>query len=119
MTAAPAVATAVPNSARFWAIYMSQMHGTCSASTLATMTGLDASAAQSCLSSLIRDGVITPKRIMSRVVGSQANKPHQPSKWRERIQKFMDDKRSVAQPQSAEPETVEIPNEVTDQDTQS
>lgn len=116
LAGAPVIATAVPNGARFWAIYMSTMHGTCSAKTLSNMTGLDMSAARNCLSKLISDGVITPTRIMSNIAKSQANRPDEPSKWRERVKKFMDEKQPTEQQLDMVSETDEIEDEEIDQD---
>ena len=96
LTAAPAVATAVPNGARFWAIYMSQLQGTCSAKTLSTMTGLDVSAAQGVLSRMIGDRVITPTHFISKAINTHANKTTKPSQWKDRVQKFVDGKKTSA-----------------------
>ena len=96
LSAAPVAASTVPNAARFWAIYMSQLHGSCSASTLSTMTGIDATAAQGYLSRMITDGVIKPTNIISKAINAQANKSNRPSQWTERMQKFTQEKTQTA-----------------------
>lgn len=98
LAATPAVTSTVPNGARFWAIYMSHLHGNCSAKTLSTMTGMDVSAAQNCLTSLINDGVIKPTRLLGKVAGSHANTQQKPSKWKERVKKFIDEKQEENEP---------------------
>lgn len=106
MTAAPVASTAVPNGARFWAIYMSHLHGTCSPQTLATMTGLDVSVAQTHLTKLISDGVLKPTNLFGRMAASNTKQPQGPSKWRKRVEKFMEEK----QPPESE-EQVEVEQE--------
>jgi hypothetical protein len=113
LTVAPVTATAIPNGARFWAIYMSQLHGTCSAKTLSTMTGLDISAAQGVLTRMIGDGIITPTRMISKAINTQANKTTKPSQWKDRVQKFVDEKKASATP----PTTDEVENDVSDKAT--
>ncbi len=108
LTAAPAVSAAIPNGARFWAIYMSQLHGTCTAKTLSTMTGLDVTSAQGFLSRMIGDGVITPTQLVSKVMKTQANQSGQPSKFKKRMQKFVEEKR---------PATIHEFDEIDDQTT--
>jgi hypothetical protein len=95
LSAAPVAATAVPNAARFWAIYMSQLHGTCTARTLSTMTGVDAATAQGYLSRMIGDGVITPTDIVRKAINAQTNSAKRPSQWKERVQKFVDEKKTT------------------------
>jgi hypothetical protein len=95
LTAAPVAATAVPNAARFWAIYMSQLHGTCTARTLSTMTGLDTATAQGYLSRMIGDGVITPTDIVSKALNARSTNSKQPSQWKERAQKFLEEKKQT------------------------
>jgi hypothetical protein len=70
LRAAPVAATAIPTQARFWAIYMSQLHGTCTPAALSTMTGATPEVARGYLSQLISQNVITPTNIMSRTVSS-------------------------------------------------
>lgn len=91
LATAPA-ATAIPNSARFWAIYMSQLNGTCSAKTLSTMTGLDMTAAQGYLSRMVNEGIITPTRMVSKIAEVQANRAQRPSSLRDRLQKMSKEK---------------------------
>jgi len=107
LTAAPAVATAVPNTARFWAIYMSHLHGSVSAKTLSVMTGLDVSVAQSHLTKLLSDGVIKPNHLLTRLAESNANSSQEPSKWRERLKKFTEEKQESVE----EPEAIETDDE--------
>jgi len=105
LTTAPAVATVVPNTARFWAIYMSHLHGTVSAKTLSVMTGLDVSVAQTHLTKLVSDGVIKPNHLLTRLAESNANSSQEPSKWRERLKKFTEEKQDAASdPEITEPE---------------
>lgn len=116
MTAAPATAGAVPSAARFWAIYMTHLHGTVSAKTLSIMTGLDASVAQSHITSLISDGVIKPNNLLMRLAESNANSSEEPSKWRERLKKFAEEKQEETVEQDEGLETAEISEDVEDGD---
>lgn len=62
--AAPVAAVAtVPSQARFWAIYMSALHGTCTPRALQVMLNISASEAQGYLTQLIAQGVITPSNL--------------------------------------------------------
>jgi hypothetical protein len=110
LTAAPA-ATAIPNSARFWAIYMSHLHGTCSAKTLSTMTGLDASVTQGYLSRMVSEGIIKPTRMASTIAEVQANRASKPSGLRDRLQKFANEKsesvKEAVKSEVLEPQEVE------------
>lgn len=116
IAAAPAATTAIPNAARFWAIYMSQLHGTCSAGTLATMTGVDTATAQGYLTRMIGDGVITPTDIIRKAINTQTSNTKPSSQWKERVQKFVDDKKpTAATPQNVENEATEIAAEEVDQ----
>ena len=107
LTAAPASGTTVPNAARFWAIYMSQMHGTCSAHTLSTMTGIDASTAQGYLSRMIGDGVIKPTNIVSKAINMQNKASKSPSQWKERMKKIADERAPAPQSGGTESDLVE------------
>ena len=107
LTAAPASGTAVPNAARFWAIYMSQMHGTCTAHTLSTMTGIDASTAQGYLSRMIGDGVIKPTNIVSKAIDMQNKASKSPSQWKERMKKIADERAPAPQSGGTESDLVE------------
>lgn len=61
----PKAATPVPANMRFWAVYMSQLHGTCSPKMLATMTKVSEGAAQSELSKLVSQGVLQPAQMLT------------------------------------------------------
>jgi len=65
---------AIPNTARFWAIYMSHLHGTCTPEALAKISGVSVRAAKGYLSAMISDGVITTTR-MAAVVPKAVQKP--------------------------------------------
>ena len=58
-TAAKSAASA-PKSAKFWAIYLSRLHGAVSPHTLGQFTGLNAASAAAAHSQLITGNVITP-----------------------------------------------------------
>lgn len=116
LASAPAVATTVPNGARFWAIYMSHLHGNCSAKTLSTMTGMDIPAAQNCLTSLISDGVIKPTRLLGKVAESHANTAQKPSRWKERVKKFIDEKQEEIAPPESEVDVEATNDETEDHD---
>lgn len=62
---------AVPNAARFWAIYMSHLHGQCSPATLAKMTKIDVTQAQGYLTKLMNDGVIKPNPFLKNTLSHQ------------------------------------------------
>ena len=97
----------MPNAARFWAIYMSQMHGTCTAHTLSTMTGIDASTAQGYLSRMIGDGVIKPTNIVSKAINMQNKASKSPSQWKERMKKIADERAPAPQSGGTESDLVE------------
>lgn len=110
--AAPSVA--VPNAARFWAIYMSHLHGTVSAKSIATMTGIGQAEAQRHLTTLLADGVIRPHNVFaqaSKVI--RTSDKAQPRSWREKLENYLfdDDSQEPENEQKqvthTEPETTE------------
>lgn len=62
LPAASAPAIAVPTQARFWAIYMSALHGQCTPRTLQVALNIPAAEAKGYITQLIADGVIKPNR---------------------------------------------------------
>ena len=81
---------AIPKPARFWAIYMSHLHGTCTPASLAKATGINPSVAQGYLSRLIADGVLTPTNIVSKAISAKAvQSPDQPTDISKRMKKFL------------------------------
>lgn len=60
--AAPAVS--VPSQARYWAIYMDSLHGTCTPKALQTMLNIPASQAEGYLSQMMLDGTIKPNHLL-------------------------------------------------------
>jgi hypothetical protein len=85
----PAASAAIPNPARFWAIYMSHLHGTCSPQTLAKVTGIDASLTKGYLSRLLSEGVLSPPNMAAKVMSAQAKPTQKPSGLRKRLDKFL------------------------------
>ena len=65
--AAPAIAS-VPANARFWAIYMSGLHGECPPQTLQTMLNIPATEARNYIGQLVADGTIKPNPLLRRTL---------------------------------------------------
>jgi len=59
-----AAAVAVPKQARFWAIYLSGLHGECSPKTLQTLLHIPEGDARRYLGQLIADGVVKPNPLL-------------------------------------------------------
>lgn len=66
---AKAAATVVPAKARFWAIYMSHLYGSCSPHLLSQITGESAAVTKGYLNSLISQNIIKPTRIAAKAIG--------------------------------------------------
>jgi len=62
----PTAAAAVPTKARFWAIYMSSLHGECTPQTLHNLLHIPKTDAKRYVSQLIADGVIKPNPLLQR-----------------------------------------------------
>ena len=62
----PTAAAAVPTKARFWAIYMSSLHGECTPQTLHNLLHIPKVDAKRYVSQLIADGVIKPNPLLQR-----------------------------------------------------
>ncbi len=73
LAAAPA-AVAVPSQARFWAIYMSGLHGKCTPKALQTMLNIPAAEAEGYLNQMILDGVIKPNNLLQGLKSSSSPK---------------------------------------------
>ncbi len=121
LTAAPAAAaTAIPNASRFWAIYMSQLHGTVSPATLANMTGISQSAARGHLSSMIADGVIKPQNLIQRAAQAKAparaRAENTKLELREKLQKFAE--KPVEAPKEIDPVELEFKEPANDDQEQ-
>lgn len=67
-SAAPAAVAAVPTQARFWAIYMSALHGECTPQTLKNLLHIPEVDANRYVSQLIADGVIKPNPLLKNTV---------------------------------------------------
>lgn len=65
-------ASATPAAARFWAIYMTGLHGDVSPNALSQLSGLSVSQATSVRAELIRDNVINPTGLIKKVVSTAA-----------------------------------------------
>ena len=65
-TAALPAAAVVPTKARFWAIYMSSLHGECTPQTLHNLLHIPKVDAKRYVSQLIADGVIKPNPLLQR-----------------------------------------------------
>ena len=68
VTAAVPVAVQVPNQARFWAIYISALHGECTPKTLQNLLHIPERQATSYIGQLVADGVIKPTPLMKKAV---------------------------------------------------
>ena len=77
-SAAIPAATSVPTQARFWAIYMSGLHGECTPQTLQNLLHIPATDAKRYVTSLIADGVIKPHGLLQSPV-SELIKPRENS----------------------------------------
>lgn len=91
---AASTAAAVPNAARFWAIYMSHLHGSVSAKSISVMTGISQSEAQVHLTKLLADGVITPHNVFAQAAKATVQpkpsaKTEKPARWRERLNEYL------------------------------
>ena len=64
----PTAAAAVPTKARFWAIYMSSLHGECTPQTLHNLLHIPKVDANRYVSQLIADGVIKPNPLLQKSV---------------------------------------------------
>lgn len=64
--ALPTAAAAVPNKARFWAIYMSSLHGECTPQTLHNLLHIPKVDAKRYVSQLIAYGVIKPSPLLQK-----------------------------------------------------
>jgi len=62
----PTAVAAVPAKARFWAIYMSSLHGECTPQTLHNLLHIPKVDAKRYVSQLIADGVIKPNPLLQR-----------------------------------------------------
>ena len=95
LTSAPA-ASAIPNTARFWALYMSHLHGVCTPEALAKISGITVNAASGYLKAMIGDGVITTTR-MTATVPKTTSKP---TGLQKRLEKFKTDRTAQKTPVS-------------------
>ena len=95
LATAPAAGT-IPNTARFWAIYMSHLHGVCTPEALAKISGVTVHTAKGYLSTLISDGVIKTTRFAAAVPTTPKS-----SGLKKRLEKFKAD-RPVQQPSVSE-----------------
>ncbi len=87
--AAPTAAVAVPTQARFWAIYMSALHGECTPQTLTNLLHIPETDAKRYVGQLIADGVIKPNPLLQNTV-SELVKPKDDSlidKAKKRLEK--------------------------------
>lgn len=67
-SAALPAASAVPTKARFWAVYMSGLHGECTPQTLQNLLHIPEVDARRYVSQLIADGVIKPNPLLQKSV---------------------------------------------------
>ncbi len=95
LASAPA-AGAIPKTARFWAIYMSHLHGVCTPEALAKTSGVTVHTAKGYLSTLISDGVIKTTRIAAAVPSTPKS-----TGLKKRLEKFKTD-RPAQQPTVSE-----------------
>lgn len=72
-SAALPAAAAVPAKARFWAIYMSALHGECTPQTLQNLLHIPEVDAKRYMGQLIADGVIKPNPLLRRGVSNMLN----------------------------------------------
>lgn len=104
--AAPAMA-AVPANARFWAIYISALHGECTPRALQNMLKIPAGDAQHYLTQLVADGVIKPNPLL-RHAASELIKPKD-NNVLDRLKERMDMKAQAESEAVAEAEMPEDP----------
>ncbi len=105
--AVPSAAVTVPTQARFWAIYMSGLHGECPPHALQTLLNIPAAEAKSYVTQLVSEGVIKPNPLLQRSV-SKLVKTDDDSLLG-RVKKRLEMKSEAQQP---EPELVEPTDEV-------
>ena len=101
---APA-AVAVPTKARFWAIYMSSLHGECTPQTLQNLLHIPGSDAKKYVGQLIADGVIKPNPLLKQSVSKimQGKDDTLLDKVKKRSEMKSDAKRKIAsEPMSAQ-----------------
>ncbi len=118
-TAAIPIATAVPAKARFWAIYISALHGECTPETLQNLLHIPPVDAKSYIAKLITEGVIKPNPLLQKSATNLVKNNERG--LREKIQDRLDMK-AKAKPQEAEvTDTAEVtdPTEDSIDDTQS
>jgi|GEM_PF-1781497 len=85
----PPAATAIPNPARFWAIYLSHLHGSCTPAALAKATEIKTSMARGYLGHMLADGTLTPVNLVQHAMARHsAQSPTRPS----RLKQFIDKK---------------------------
>ena len=96
MASIPAASAAIPHPARFWAIYMSHLHGKCSPQVLSKISKIDVDVAQGYLNTLISDGVLTPTRMITKATSIQRTAQKEPTRLRERLNKFLNDEQDIA-----------------------
>jgi hypothetical protein len=93
ITGLPAAAgAAISKPARFWAIYMSHLHGTCTPQVLAKAAKISPAVARSHLSSMVSQGILTPTNIAAKTVATQANPIQNTSNIRTRLDRFLKEK---------------------------
>ena len=107
----PAAGAAIPHPARFWAIYMSHLHGTCTPQALSKMTGINPSVAQGYLSRLVSEGVLTPTNVVTKALSAQARPEQKPSRLRERLNRFLEEKPAIEDIPEPEVEEITTDNE--------
>jgi len=64
-------AVSIPNAARYWAIYMSNLHGDVSPGMLAKATGLSTARAAAIRTDLIAANVLKPTRIIAQTTATK------------------------------------------------
>lgn len=67
-TAALPTAAAVPTKARFWAIYMSSLHGECTPQALQNLLNIPGADAKRYVGQLVADGVLKPNPLLNKSV---------------------------------------------------
>ena len=100
--AAASSAVAVPKQARFWAIYITGLHGECTPQTLQNMLHIPEVDAKRYIGQLLADGVIKPTPVLQRAVTELA-KPREDGLL-DKVKKRLEKKHNAGQAEAVKAE---------------
>ena len=100
--AAASSAVAVPTQARFWAIYITGLHGECTPQTLQNMLHIPEVDAKRYIGQLLADGVIKPTPVLQRAVTELA-KPREDGLL-DKVKKRLEKKHNAGQAEAVKAE---------------